>query len=361
MGTVSALDLGLLLLFLQMMSMGSYLLVVLVRKQRLATEASLKFFLYGGAALAVMAYGLTFLYGLTGSLSLPALGRALQGSDPAWLALAAGLVLVGFAFEATLLPFHFWAPDVYAGSTAPVAGFVAVVPKTAAFGALLRFVQLALPGGLADWPLVLAVVAAATMTVRNLAALRQARLKPLLAWSSIAQAGYLLMALSVAGRTPAAAPALGYYLAAYLFMNLGVFAVVAQVERALGTDALAAFRGLGRRAPWPAAALALCLFSLAGIPPLAGFAGKVALLAPPWREEPCGWPPWRRRTWPSASSITRPWPGRCIRTIPRGWIAPPRAAASAGAVGLATAGTLMLGLFPGPGFAFVQALGRLAG
>ena len=278
MGLAAATDLGLIVLFLQMVSFPSYLLVLLVRSDGRAQEATLKYFLYGAAALAVMAYGLTFLFGLTGSLNLRAIGAGLAGADRAWVALAFGLVVVGYGFEMTLVPFHVWGPDVFQGGTAPVSGFVSVVPKVAAFAGLLRFLLEAVPGALAAWPAVLALMAAATMTFGNLVALRQASLKRLLAYSSIAQAGYMLMAIAVAGRVPGALPAIGYYVVAYLLMNLAAFTVLAQVERKLGSDGLAAVRGLGRRAPWPAAALTLALLSLAGVPPLAGFAGKVFLL-----------------------------------------------------------------------------------
>ena len=278
MGLVAAVDLGLIVLSLQMVSFPSYLLVLLVRSDKPAQEATLKYFLYGAAVLAVMAYGLTFLFGLTGSLNLRAIGAALAGADAAWVALAFGLVLVGYGFEMTLVPFHVWAPDAFQGASAPAAGFVSVVPKVAAFAGLLRFLLQAMPNGLAAWPVVLAVLAAVTMTFGNLVALRQTSLKRLLAYSSIAQAGYMLMAVAVAERTPAALPAVGYYLVAYLAMNLAAFVVVARLERVHGRDGFDVVRGLGRRAPWAAAALALALLSLAGIPPLAGFAGKVFLL-----------------------------------------------------------------------------------
>jgi NADH-quinone oxidoreductase subunit N len=278
MGLAAATDLGLIVLFLQMVSFPSYLLVLLVRSDRPAQEATLKYFLYGAAALAVMAYGLTFLFGLTGSLNLRVIGTSLAGTDRAWIALAFGLVLVGYGFEMTLVPFHVWAPDAFQGGTAPASGFVSVVPKVAAFAGLLRLLLEALPQNLVPWPVVLAIVAAVTMTFGNLIALRQTTLKRLLAYSSIAQAGYMLMAVAVAERAPDALPAIGYYLVAYLCMNLAAFAVLAQVERMFGRDDYVAIRGLGRCAPWPAAALALALLSLAGIPPLAGFAGKVFLL-----------------------------------------------------------------------------------
>lgn len=278
MGLAAATDLGLIVLFLQMVSFPSYLLVLLVRSDKPAQEATFKYFLYGAAALAVMAYGLTFLFGLTGSLNLRIIGTSLAGADRAWIALAFGLVLVGYGFEMTLVPFHVWAPDAFQGATAPASGFVSVVPKVAAFAGLLRLLLEALPHNLVPWPVMLAIIAAVTMSFGNLMALRQTSLKRLLAYSSIAQAGYMLMAVAAAERTPGAMPAVGYYLVAYLCMNLAAFAVLAQVERMFGRDDYVAIRGLGRCAPWSAAALALALLSLAGIPPLAGFAGKVFLL-----------------------------------------------------------------------------------
>ena len=277
MGLASALDLALIVLFLQMLSLASYVLVALVRTDRLANEATLKYFIYSAAALAVMAYGLSFLFGLTGSLQLAEIGRALRHSDGAWITVALALILVGYAFEATLAPFHFWAPDVYEGASAVAAGFLSVVPKIAAFAGLIRFVLTALPEGLSASTL-FAVISALSMTFGNLAALRQTRLKRLLAYSSIAQAGYVLLPVAVLGRAEGAAGAAAYYLAAYLFMNLGAFAVAAQIERASGTDGLEALRGIGRDAPWPGAVLAVSLLSLAGIPPFAGFIAKVFLL-----------------------------------------------------------------------------------
>ena len=279
LGLASAIDLGLIALFAQMLGLASYILVALVRGSRRGNEATLKFFIYAAVALAVMAYGLTFFYGLTGSLELRAIGRGLAGADPVWIVVAAGMMLIGYAFEMTIVPFHFWAPDVYDGATAPVTGFLSVVPKIAGFAGLLRFLLLALPGGMANWPLVVALLAAVTMTFANLVALRQSGLKRLLAYSSIAQAAYVLIAVAVAERAGGAMSAVGYYLAAYLFMNLGAFTIVAQVERVTGSDAIVTVRGLAQREPGAAAALALSLLSLAGIPPLAGFTGKVLLLA----------------------------------------------------------------------------------
>ncbi|WP_420593998.1 NADH-quinone oxidoreductase subunit N [Deinococcus sp.] len=277
-GLAGSLDLGLIVLFLQMLSTASYLLVGMTRGSKRANEATLKYFIYGAVALAVMAYGLSFLYGLTGSLDLRAIGAALTGADPVWVWVALSLILVGYAFEITAVPFQFWAPDVYAGASAPITGFISVLPKIAGFAGLLRLLLEAFPNGLAGWPVVIAVLAALTMALGNLAALRQTRLKRLLAYSSIAQAGYVLIAVAVAGTVDGALSAAGYYLAAYTLMNLAAFAVVAQLERKGGQDALTNLRGLAKTAPGTAALLTLALLSLAGIPPLAGFLGKVLLL-----------------------------------------------------------------------------------
>lgn len=279
-GLAGSFDLGLIVLFLQLLSGASYLLVGLARGNRLANEATMKYFVYGAVALGVMAYGLSFLYGLTGSLNLADIGTALVRADPVWVWVALILVLVGYAFEITLVPFHFWAPDVYEGASAPVAGLISVLPKVAGFAGMLRLLLTAFPDGLVGWPTLLAVLAALTMLLGNLAALRQQGLKRLLAYSSIAQAGYLLMAVAAAPTAPGALSATGYYLAAYAFMNIAAFTVAAQLERPAGAGGVTLLRGLGRTAPGTALALTLALLSLAGFPPLAGFAGKVLLFTP---------------------------------------------------------------------------------
>jgi len=278
LGLVSSLDLALIVLFLEILSIASYLLALLMRTDLKAQEATLKYFIYASAALAIMSYGLTFLYGLTGSLDLPGIARGLHNADPVWLLVAAGIVLVGYGFEITSVPFQFWAPDVYQGASAPAAGFISVVPKIAAFAALLRFLLEALPVYGPQWSSLIGVLAVGTMTLGNLAALRQQSLNRLLAYSSIAQAGYVLMGVAVANRNPGGVPVASFYLLAYLAMNLGAFAVIGVLERHTGSDARDVVRGLARRAPWLSAVLTLALLSLAGIPPLAGFAGKVLLL-----------------------------------------------------------------------------------
>lgn len=360
-GLASSLDLGLIVLFLQMLSMGIYVLCALVRSDFRALEAAIKYFIYGAVALAVMAYGLTFLYGMTGSLDLRAIRSSLASGngDPLWIGLVLLVVLVGYGFEMTMVPFHPWAPDVFEGATAPISGFISVVPKLAAFAGLLRFLVQGLPVAPSNWPLIVAVLAAVTMTLGNLVALWQFALKRLLAYSSIAQAGYVLMAVAVAENASGALPAAGYYLAAFLFMNLGAFAVVAHLERTLGSDSFEALRGLHRRAPGPAAVLALSLLSLAGFPPLAGFAGKVVVLEAALDGD---------MAWLAIIGIinmavalyyyARVMMEMYMRDPVYDYPLPPHFGYTL-TYGLTLAGTVLLGVFPGPVLSVMQALAEL--
>jgi NADH-quinone oxidoreductase subunit N len=273
----AAKDLLLAYLALEMVSIMSYVLAGFRRRSRQSAEAALKYIVYGGVASGVMLYGMSLLYGLAGATSFTAiLGAA--GTTPAGVTvvLAVVLCLAGFGYKIASVPFHMWCPDVYEGAPTAVTAFLSVGPKAAAFALLMRFCAGVLPanvGGVAaPWPLLFGLVAAATMTLGNLAALGQTNLKRLLAYSSIAHAGYVLLALVAGGHDGARAILL--YLVTYLFMSLGAFAVVVAVaERGVG-DELADWRGLGRRAPWAAAAMAIFLFSLTGLPPFAGFFGK---------------------------------------------------------------------------------------
>ncbi|WP_345573326.1 NADH-quinone oxidoreductase subunit N [Nonomuraea rosea] len=228
------------------------------------TEAALKYYLMGAFLGVLMLAGVTLAYGLAGATAYP------QARVPA---VAAVLLLAGLLFKAGAAPAHFWVPDVAEGASRPVAAFVTTVPKIGAFAALYRLAVEVL-----NEPALLAVVAVVTMTLGNLAAFHQANVRRLLAYSTISQAGYLLVPVVVAGRSELAEPALLYYLAAYAITNLGAFAVVAGV----GKDALADYAGLARRAPWTAAALVVCLLGLIGTPPTAVFAGKLLMFAAAW-------------------------------------------------------------------------------
>lgn len=276
-GLSASQDLALIALFLQLIAVASYILVGVVKEDRAATEGALKLFLYSATAGAVMLYGMSLLYGLTGSLRLPELAARLPAAPTAVVLAALGLVVVGYGFKMTLVPFHAWAPDTYQGAPTPIAGFLAVAPKAAALAVLTRTLVVAFPASHGHWPEIFAVLAAITMTVGNVFALLQSSTKRLLAYSSIGQAGYLLVGIAAAGRNSLALPGLLLYLAVYLFMNLGAFLAVDAIERQIGSDMVEHFSGLGRRLPWSAAVLAVSLLALAGIPPLGSFVGKTML------------------------------------------------------------------------------------
>ena len=277
MGLAASQDLALIALFLQLVTVGSYILVGIAKESRPATEAAFKMFLFSATVGAVMIYGMVLLFGLTGTLRLPELASKLPTMPVAITLAALLLVLAGYGFEVTLVPFHSWAPDTYQGAPTPISGFVSVGPKAAGLAVLLRTLMVAFPHNLGHWAELFAVLAAVTMTVGNIFALRQHSVKRLLAYSSIAQVGYILVGVAAAERSALAVPGMLLYLAIYLFMNLGAFLAVDAVERQMKSDDIAQFVGLGRRLPVTAAVLAICLLSLAGFPPFGGFIGKTYL------------------------------------------------------------------------------------
>jgi proton-translocating NADH-quinone oxidoreductase chain N len=249
-------------------SLGSFALAAYPRDDR-ATEGAMKFLVFGSVTGAVMVFGLTYWYGATGSTLLSELGTL----EDAPLAAAAGLVaaLVGLGYKAAVAPFHFWAPDAYDGATVSIAAYLSVVPKVGAIFGLAQLVR-DLPTG-TGWPLVVAALAVLSMTYGNLAALVQENVVRLLAYSSIAQAGYFLLGIVAVRRGDLALPALVVFAAAYAAMNMGAFAIVALVGRNLRD-----FVGFGRSRPAAGAAMVVFLLSLVGVPPLAGFVGKFLLL-----------------------------------------------------------------------------------
>ncbi len=277
MALAASQNLALIALFIQLVTVGSYILIAIAKESRLATEAALKMFLFSAAVGAVMIYGMVLLFGLTGTLDLPQLAAKLPAVPVLTTIAAFGLVLVGYGFEVTLVPFHTWAPDAYQGAPTPIAGFLSVGPKAAGLAVLLRTLYVAFPHNLGHWAELIAVLAAVTMTVGNIFALRQTSVKRLLAYSSIGQVGYLLVGIAAAQRSPFAISGMLLYLAVYLFMNLGAFLAVDAVERQVGSDDLTKFTGLGRRLPLSAAVLAICMLALAGFPPFGSFVGKVLL------------------------------------------------------------------------------------
>jgi NADH-quinone oxidoreductase subunit N len=277
----------LLMVFLavEMASLPSYALSGFLKGKGAASEAALKYVVYGASASGVMLYGISLLAGKFGTGYLPDLSygyaevlKSGPGFDPVLL-LGTLFVAVGLCFKLAAVPFHFWCPDVFEGAAAEVAGFLSVASKGAALALTARFLfALAKPFGPGDTlfagtvGMAVAGFAGLTATFGNLAAYAQTNMKRLLAYSTIAHAGYMLMGLAVLSR--AGASAVLFYLAAYLLMNLGAFAVVAFVRNATGSEDLSAYRGLVRRKPGLAVAMAVCLLSLLGLPPLAGFAAK---------------------------------------------------------------------------------------
>ena len=286
----ASVDLVTLYLSFEMVSIAGYVLVSMRRADRLSNEAGMKYVLFGGVSSGLMLYGLSLIYGLAGGTSFETIAVAVrQGAadQPAFVA-AVVLVFAGFAFKISAVPFQFWAPDVYQGAPTAVAGFLSVASKAAGFAGLVRVLgatgaKTMVAGDATSaflpwtnvWAGVLALSALVTMTVGNLAACRQKDLKRLLAYSSIAQAGYMLMALSVWSATSVSA--LVFYLVTYLFMNLAAFLVAGIVIRATGTSSLSGLKGLGARNPWLAGAFTAVLLSLTGIPPMIGFLSKLVL------------------------------------------------------------------------------------
>ena len=277
MGLAASQDLALIALFIQLVTVSSYILVGIAKDHRLATEAALKMFLFSASVGAVMLYGMVLLFGLTGTLRLPELATKLPAMPTVTVIVAFLLVLAGYGFEVTLVPFHTWAPDAYQGAPTPIAGFLSVGPKAAGLAILLRTLLVAFPHNMGHWAEIFAILAAITMTIGNIFALRQTSIKRLLAYSSIGQVGYMLVGVAAAQRSELAVPGMLVYLAVYLFMNLGAFLAVDALERQLSSDDIGQIEGLGRRLPVTAAVLAICLLSLAGFPPFGGFVGKTML------------------------------------------------------------------------------------
>lgn len=246
------------------------------RKDAPGTEAALKYYLMGALFGVVLLGGVTIVYGATGATGYPALRAAMEGAPPAAVAAGVVAVLAGLLFKIGAVPCHFWVPDVAQGASAPVAAFVTTVPKVGGLVAAFRLVTVALPASSADWALLLAVVAALTMTLGNLAAFFQRGPRRLLGYSSVSQVGYLLVAVAVAGRSDIAAQALLFYVAAYALTNLGAFAVAAEFPRARTLDEYA---GLARRRPALALTLAVCLLGFIGTPPTGVFVGKLEVFA----------------------------------------------------------------------------------
>lgn len=281
-------DLIMVYISIELLSIISYVLTGFLREDRKSNEAAIKYFLYGATASAAMLYGMSFLFGATGSTGLAEIAAVLHAGTSGPLGglvlSAVVLMLVGFGFKVAAVPFHQWAPDVYEGAPTPFTAFLSVASKAAGFAVLLRVLITALPDLSVDWIGLVAALSIVTMTVGNLVAIFQKNIKRMLAYSGIAQAGYILIGL-VCWEPHLAAGQFGgisgilLYLFAYLFTNLGAFTVVVAVEQATGSNEIADYAGLIRRNPWLAAALFVFFLSLVGIPPTGVFLGKLLIFS----------------------------------------------------------------------------------
>ena len=283
----SSTNLLMMYLTLELVSLPSFILAGYQRHVQRSNEAALKYVVYGGVSSGVMLYGFSLIYGLTGTLDLFEVSSriAAQGGLDLTLFLAATMSMAGFGYKVACVPFHFWCPDVYQGAPTPVTAFLSVAPKAVGFAMLARFFYVGLSSydgtlgtSLAgQWPELLAIVSACTMTLGNLTAIWQNNLKRLLAYSSIAHAGYMMM--GVVMLSSAGLQGVMFYAAVYLFMNLGAFFVVLLVADRTGSEDIKDFAGLGWRSPFIAAVMTFFLASLTGLPPTAGFAGKLYLFS----------------------------------------------------------------------------------
>jgi NADH-quinone oxidoreductase subunit N len=284
---VSTQNLLLIFLSLELLSLSLYILTAFNKRGTRSAEAALKYFLFGGISAAFLLFGFSLLYGLSNSTNLMRIAGSMRGPslDPL-LIVAIVMTLVGLGFKVAAVPFHFWAPDVYQGAPIPSAAFIASGSKVAGFFILYQVMVIGLAGAegcgvwqeySAGWVPVVAIVAAVSMVLGNLVAIRQTSVRRLLAYSAIAHAGYML--LGILSHTDESLSALLYYAITYALTVLGAFGVVAVVEKEAGDDSLSDFAGLSRRAPVPSFCMLIFLLSLAGIPPSAGFFGKFYLFS----------------------------------------------------------------------------------
>ncbi len=266
-------DLIVIFLGLELMSISLYILVGFIRSRSVSNEASLKYLLLGAFATGFLLYGIALIYGATGSTNLNEIAEHKGIGFDLMIHAGMALLIVGFAFKVAAAPFHMWAPDVYEGAPTAITAFISAGPKAAAFIALLRVLFVSLGSLRVEWTAVLWIIAVLTMTVGNLSALKQRSIKRMLAYSSIAHAGYVLIALVTASERGISAAL--FYLFAYTFMNIGAFAVIIMVGKK-GEENLdiSGYAGLGFRHPILGLTMTIFMLSLAGLPPTAGFLGK---------------------------------------------------------------------------------------
>lgn len=282
----SASDLILIYLSIELLSLSSYILAGFLKTVERSSEASLKYVIYGGVASGIMLFGISILYGLTGTTNLYEMNSLLQGAQVGGFTFifAGVMVLGGIGFKISVAPFHFWTPDVYEGAPIAITAYLSVASKAAGFALLVRFIKVTFyqstsPDGswvllnIIDWQRLLIVLAILTMTLGNFAALWQDNIKRMLAYSSIAHAGYLLLAVAIFSNDGLIAVLV--YFAIYLFMNLGAFFVVMLIANKIGSEEMDDYKGMGSSTAFLGVALAIFLLSLAGLPPTAGFIAKL--------------------------------------------------------------------------------------
>jgi NADH-quinone oxidoreductase subunit N len=288
-----AANLLMMVLAMELTSLSSYILAGYTKEASDSSEASLKYIIYGAVSSGIMLYGISMLFGLSGALSYSGINHALMMNAPNYsaLLLATIFIVVGFGFKISAVPFHFWTPDVYEGAPITITAFLSVASKAAGFAMMVRFFKVifidttisTLSSGVwvslynFEWNKILVILSVLTMTLGNLVAVWQDNLKRMLAYSSIAHAGYMLMGIVLLSDKGIAAVLI--YFVMYLFMNLGAFYVVMLVANKTGSEDISAYRGLGYRSPLIAVAMAIFLISLTGLPPTAGFVGKFYLFA----------------------------------------------------------------------------------
>jgi NADH-quinone oxidoreductase subunit N len=295
---VAAQDILVIFLSLELLSLSLYVLTAFDKRSPQSAEAALKYFLFGGMSAAFLLFGFSLLYGLSNSTNLLQIALAIRGAHGSFinplLVIAIVTTAIGFGFKVAAVPFHFWAPDVYQGAPIPAAAFIASSSKVASFFVFFQIMAVGFAGAegsaawlhsAAGWVPVIAIIAALSMVLGNLVAITQSRVRRLLAYSAIAHAGYMLIAL--VAHTQQSLAAMLYYVITYSLATLGTFAVVGAVEQHAGGDEFASFDGLSRRSPVLSACLLIFLLSLAGIPPLAGFFGKFYLFVSALNAKPC--------------------------------------------------------------------------
>jgi NADH-quinone oxidoreductase subunit N len=284
-----ATNLILIYLAIETMSMSSYILAGYTKEIKRASEASLKYVIYGATSSGIMIYGISLLFGLTGSLNLSGINAYLAGNNVNHITLLISgiMIIAGIGYKISAVPFHFWTPDVYEGAPVTITAYLSVASKAAGFAILIRLLNSAFTIHAAgdtintawsvmknvDWTMIIAVLSVLSMTLGNFVAVWQTNVKRLLAYSSIAHAGYILMGVAVMNYTGVSA--IMIYLAIYMFMNLGAFFVVMIIANHIDSEDLEDYQGIGYRSPWLGVAMTIFMVSLTGLPPTAGFIGKL--------------------------------------------------------------------------------------